>query len=97
MCEPKLVSHYFFRPRLAIARAIYLSPKILLLDEATSALDNQSEEVVREALTKLMQDRTVSETRPWSAVPIALPPLRLPWNGGGSINRNMHCQFEMLR
>ena len=32
---------------------------ILLLDEATSALDSHSEELIREALTTLMNGRTV--------------------------------------
>jgi ATP-binding cassette, subfamily B, bacterial MsbA len=46
------------RQRVAIARAILKNPRILLLDEATSSLDNESEHLVQEALTRLMQDRT---------------------------------------
>ncbi|MBI1280314.1 MAG: ATP-binding cassette domain-containing protein [Anaerolineaceae bacterium] len=46
------------RQRVAIARAILKDPRILLLDEATSSLDNESEHLVQDALTKLMQNRT---------------------------------------
>ncbi|MEO9461642.1 MAG: ABC transporter transmembrane domain-containing protein [Marinomonas sp.] len=44
--------------RLAIARALLRDAPILLLDEATSALDAQSEQLVQQALDRLMQDRT---------------------------------------
>lgn len=46
------------RQRIAIARAILKNPPILLLDEATSALDAESEQLVQQALERLMIDRT---------------------------------------
>ncbi len=46
------------RQRIAIARAFLRDPKILMMDEATASLDSQSEGVVQEALTRLMEGRT---------------------------------------
>ncbi len=46
------------RQRIAIARAILKDAPILLLDEATSALDTESERLVQQALTRLMEGRT---------------------------------------
>lgn len=46
------------RQRVAIARAMLKNAPILVLDEATSALDSESEELIQDALWKLMEGRT---------------------------------------
>ncbi len=46
------------RQRIAIARAFLRDPKILMMDEATASLDSQSEGIVQQALTRLMDGRT---------------------------------------
>jgi len=46
------------KQRISIARAVMKNPPILILDEATSALDSESEQLVQDALTKLMANRT---------------------------------------
>ena len=47
------------RQRIGIARALIRDNPILILDEPTAALDAESEELVIEALQRLMQGRTV--------------------------------------
>jgi len=46
------------RQRIAIARAILADPRILILDEATSNLDTESERLIQNSLSTLMQQRT---------------------------------------
>lgn len=46
------------RQRIAIARAFLKNAPILILDEATSSLDSKAEQVVQDALNKLMKGKT---------------------------------------
>lgn len=46
------------KQRIAIARALLKDAPILVLDEATSSLDSKSEQMVQQALERLMKGRT---------------------------------------
>jgi ATP-binding cassette subfamily B protein len=46
------------RQRVAIARALLLDPRILILDDSTSSVDTQTERLIQQALSHLMEGRT---------------------------------------
>lgn len=46
------------RQLISFIRALVYDPKILILDEATSSIDSETEEMVQNAISKLLSDRT---------------------------------------
>jgi ATP-binding cassette, subfamily B, multidrug efflux pump len=46
------------RQLLSFIRAMVYDPKILILDEATSSVDSETEEMIQEAIAKMMSNRT---------------------------------------
>ena len=47
------------RQRISIARALLKDAPVILLDEATASLDVENESAVQEALSRLLQGKTV--------------------------------------
>jgi ATP-binding cassette subfamily B protein len=46
------------RQRLSIARAVLLDPPVLILDDSTASVDASTEELIRNAMVKVMHGRT---------------------------------------
>ena len=96
------------RQRIGIARALIRNNPILILDEPTAALDAESEELVIEALERLMEGRTVitiahrlstlrTPTRSSSSRTAWWPktaPTRSYWTSTGVYAQLHHLQFD---
>ena len=46
------------RQLVSFIRAMVADPKILILDEATSSVDSETEDLIQQAIKKLMSNRT---------------------------------------
>lgn len=46
------------KQRIAIARAILRNPRIMILDDSTSSVDTETEHIIQQALSVIMQGRT---------------------------------------
>ncbi|MEA5572751.1 ABC transporter ATP-binding protein [Calothrix sp. UHCC 0171] len=46
------------RQLISIARAVLVNPRIMILDEATSSIDTRTEELIQDAMSKLLKNRT---------------------------------------
>ena len=46
------------RQLLSFARALAFDPEVLVLDEATSSIDTETEQLIQDAIARLMRDRT---------------------------------------
>ena len=46
------------RQLISFARALLANPRILILDEATSSIDTQTEQIIQDALARLLKGRT---------------------------------------
>ena len=80
------------KQRLAVARAFLRNAPILILDEATSALDSQSEQMIQDALRKLVVGKTVLIiAHRFSTIRDAS--LILVFDRGSIVDRGTHAQL----
>lgn len=84
------------RQRIAIARALLKDPPILILDEATSALDAESEELVQQALDRLVRGRTTFVIAHRLATVVNSDRI-LVLRGGGIVEAGRHAELMARR
>lgn len=80
------------KQKIAIARVLVKNAPILILDEATSSLDSQSEQIIQDNLSKIMEGRTVI------AIAHRLSTLKtmdeiIVIDDGGIVQRGSHMQL----
>jgi ATP-binding cassette, subfamily B, bacterial len=83
------------KQRLALARVILKDPRILVLDEATSSLDSESEQLIQEALKRVMAGRT-SIVIAHRLSTILAADLILVMDRGQIVERGTHAQLIQL-
>ena len=81
------------KQRVAIARTLLKNPRILILDDSTSSVDTETEAEIREALAKLMENRTtfIIAHRIQS---IMDADLILVFDGGRVVQRGTHADLQ---
>jgi ATP-binding cassette, subfamily B, beta-glucan exporter len=80
------------KQRIVIARTLLKDPPILVLDEATSALDSKTEHQLQEAMTAVMEDRTVVVIAHRLSTIMAADEI-LVFNKGRIVERGTHKQL----
>ncbi|MBN2149332.1 MAG: ABC transporter ATP-binding protein [Anaerolineales bacterium] len=80
------------RQRVAIARALLMDPRILILDDSTSSVDTQTERLIQQALSHLMQGRTTFVIAHRLST-VRRADLILVMNEGRIVERGTHTQL----
>lgn len=80
------------RQRVAIARAFLSDARVLILDEATSSLDSESEQLIQQAMERLMEGRTTIVIAHRLSTVQALDRL-LVFDGGRIVEEGTHAEL----
>jgi ATP-binding cassette subfamily B multidrug efflux pump len=83
------------RQRVAIARALLMNPRILILDDSTSSVDTQTEQLIQQALDRLMEGRTTFVIAHRLST-VRRADLILVMDGGRIVERGTHAELLTL-
>lgn len=83
------------KQRIALARVLLKDPRILVLDEATSNLDSESEQLIQDALKKVMAGRTSIVIAHRLSTILAADQI-LVLNRGRIVERGTHAELLQL-